>query len=91
MEKMILDKKTERSLEMAVKGTIIIDTELCKGCELCVLACPQKGLILSDKINLKGYRVVELYMDNCTGCVNCALVCPDSAITVYREKKAKAE
>ncbi|KAA0241518.1 MAG: ferredoxin family protein [Chlorobiota bacterium] len=56
-----------------------------------IKTCPQKGLILSDKINLKGYRVVELYMDNCTGCVNCALVCPDSAITVYREKKAKAE
>lgn len=74
---------------MALKATIIIDKELCKGCELCVLACPQKSLQLSEEINIKGYRIVELSYDNCTGCINCALVCPDSAIAVYREKKLK--
>lgn len=73
--------------KMPVKATVIIDTELCKGCELCVMACPVKGLQLSDRFNLKGYRVVELFTENCTGCVNCALVCPDAAIAVYREKK----
>lgn len=70
------------------KATVIIDEELCKGCELCVIACPVQGLHISDKINIKGYRVAELITENCTGCVNCALVCPDSAISVYREQKA---
>ncbi len=75
---------------MPVSGTVIIDTEICKGCELCVAACPQDGLRLSDQINLKGYRYIELAIDNCTGCTNCALVCPDAAIAVYREKRMKS-
>jgi 2-oxoglutarate ferredoxin oxidoreductase subunit delta len=70
-----------------IRGKVTIAEEICKGCELCINACPQGSLGLSDKINLKGYRYVVLVQDNCTGCVNCALVCPDSGITVYRQKK----
>ncbi len=70
-----------------ISGTVIIATEICKGCELCIDACPQDSLALSSSINRKGYRFAELVQDNCTGCINCALVCPDSAITVYREAK----
>ncbi|MEK6755478.1 MAG: 4Fe-4S dicluster-binding protein [Bacteroidota bacterium] len=74
-----------------IRGTVLIEEEICKGCELCIIACPQESLGLSDEINLKGYRFAVLVQDNCTGCVNCALVCPDAAITVYRDKKpAKA-
>ncbi len=70
-----------------ISGTVEIAKEICKGCELCIAACPQASLGLSELINRKGFRFVELVQNNCTGCVNCALVCPDSAITVYREKK----
>ena len=70
-----------------ISGTVIIATEICKGCELCIHACPQKSLALSSSINRNWYRFVELVQDNCTGCINCALVCPDSAITVYRQAK----
>ncbi|HCA79949.1 MAG TPA: 4Fe-4S ferredoxin [Bacteroidetes bacterium] len=70
-----------------IRGNVIIAHEICKGCELCIAACPQESLGLSEKINLKGYRYAVLVQDNCTGCINCALVCPDAAITVYREKK----
>ncbi len=74
-----------------IRGKVVIEEEICKGCELCIIACPQESLGLSDEINLKGYRFAVLVQDNCTGCVNCALVCPDAAITVYRDKKpAKA-
>ena len=71
-----------------IKGTVIIDRDICKGCELCIVACPQKSLGLSKQININGYRFAELVQDNCTGCVNCALVCPDVAITVYRQPKS---
>ena len=70
-----------------IHGTVVVATEICKGCELCIAACPQNSLALSSSINRKGYRYAELVLDNCTGCMNCALVCPDSAITVYREPK----
>ena len=71
----------------SVRGTITIDMETCKGCELCVEACPQDSLELSKEINKQGYHYAVLVKDNCTGCVNCALVCPDAVITVYRTKK----
>jgi 2-oxoglutarate ferredoxin oxidoreductase subunit delta len=69
------------------KGKVIFDVETCKGCELCIEACPQDSLELSPKLNAQGYHYVVLVKDNCTGCTNCALVCPDAVITVYREKK----
>ena len=69
------------------KGTVEIDIETCKGCELCVESCPQESLKMSKKINSFGYHYAVLVEDNCTGCVNCALVCPDATITVYRTRK----
>ena len=71
------------------RGTVHFDIEMCKGCELCIDACPQESLQLSPQINTQGYHYAVLIKDNCTGCVNCALVCPDAVITVYREKKNK--
>ena len=70
-----------------VKGAIKVDVEKCKGCSLCVVACPSKVIALAKEVNGKGYNYA--YMANpeeCTGCANCALVCPDSVITVYRIK-----
>lgn len=74
---------------MAIRGSVKIDIERCKGCELCVEACPQGSLAMSKEINAKGYHYAVLIQDNCTGCINCALVCPDAVITVYRETKKK--
>jgi 2-oxoglutarate ferredoxin oxidoreductase subunit delta len=70
-----------------VRGTVEIDIETCKGCELCIDTCPQESLALSKEINKQGYHYAVLVQDNCTGCVNCALVCPDAVITVYRTPK----
>jgi 2-oxoglutarate ferredoxin oxidoreductase subunit delta len=70
-----------------IKGTVKIDGVICKGCELCIISCPQDGLRLSSHFNEKGYRFVELIEEKCTGCTNCALVCPEAAITVYRQPK----
>ena len=72
------------------KGAVTFDIETCKGCELCIDACPQGVFRSLPRINTQGYHYAVLIEDNCTGCTNCALVCPDAVITVYREtKKAK--
>ncbi len=73
-----------------IKGTITVDTEKCKGCAVCVAACPFDVIALSREVNGKGYPyAVKAHPDACTGCTNCAVVCPDSCITVYRAKSDK--
>lgn len=69
-----------------VVGEIIIDIEKCKGCELCIDACSEGTLALSDTINAKGYQYAVKIKNNCTGCVDCAFICPEAIITVYRGK-----
>ena len=71
------------------KGKVEINIERCKGCELCISACPQNILALADTFNRSGYRYAAcIDMDKCTGCTFCAIICPDTAITVYRLVKA---
>jgi len=70
-----------------VKGAIVVDIERCKGCEVCVSACPTAVIGMSSEVNGKGYHYA--YMENpdeCIGCANCAIVCPDGVITVYKKK-----
>lgn len=69
-----------------IKGAVDIDVERCKGCDLCVIACPCDVLQLQPKeVNDRGYHYVnDLNPDVCIGCAACATVCPDGCITVYR-------
>lgn len=39
-----------------------IDREHCKGCELCVINCPQKILVLSNNVNKLGYIMCPDYL-----------------------------
>ena len=55
----------------------------CKGCGLCVSACPRHILYLPDTVDNRGVHVVEVHEEiECTGCANCAVMCPDAAIEV---------
>lgn len=68
------------------KGTVSFLEDICKGCGLCVAACPVKIVTLNTtKINKKGYHpATVLEMEKCIGCANCATMCPDSVITVEK-------
>jgi len=74
---------------MARKGDVVINIERCKGCEVCLSACPNEVLALSSEVNSKGYHYAIKVNAECIGCANCAVVCPDAVITVYREKGVK--
>ena len=39
-----------------IKGAIVVDTERCKGCNLCVVACPLDVIALNKEVNMKGYN-----------------------------------
>jgi len=68
------------------KGKVIFNQERCKGCGLCVTACPVKIVFLDNTVlNDKGYNVAAVNdEEKCIGCASCALMCPDSVITVER-------
>ena len=64
----------------------IFNEGLCKGCGLCVGACPKKIVVLrEDIINEKGYHPAGLTNESeCIGCAFCATMCPDCVITVEK-------
>ena len=77
---------------MPVKGTIVVNDRYCKGCELCVEACPQDVIGIDiERLTPKGYHPAYLLTGGCTGCAICALVCPEAAITVYRDAPVRRE
>ncbi len=65
------------------RGTVTIDVEACKGCDLCVFACPPEVLSMSTETNRRGYRYPQLH-PGCTGCGACAVICPDFVFEVFR-------
>ena len=65
---------------------VTFQTDLCKGCGLCVNACP-KGCLTIDTglINKKGYSPAVMNdQEKCIGCAFCATMCPDCIITVEK-------
>lgn len=65
---------------------ITVNFERCKGCGLCVTACPKKIVaIQKEKRNAKGYLTAKCIEDSaCIGCAMCATMCPDCAIIVEK-------
>lgn len=65
---------------------VTFNEDRCKGCGLCVDACPKKIVTMAkDKINAKGFHpATVIEMDKCIGCAFCATMCPDVVIEVER-------
>ena len=62
-----------KTLEEAM---VVVHFEHCKGCGLCVNACPQDVLYQIDGFNSKGYHPAEYRGEGCTGCGMCVWNCP---------------
>lgn len=64
---------------------VTFDEERCKGCELCVGACPKKIIRMAERFNSHGYSPAEVSdQTQCIGCAFCARMCPDVVIEVYK-------
>lgn len=65
-----------------------LKVDKCKGCGLCVRACPKKLLQIGEQINIQGCKYVEITDESsCISCASCALNCPDMCINIYKEDK----
>jgi 2-oxoglutarate ferredoxin oxidoreductase subunit delta len=74
---------------MARRGKIVIDRELCKGCYLCIRACPVKGLEQDSQPNASGsYPSLQIRVEKCMACGSCFEVCPDVCIEVFDLEEA---
>jgi 2-oxoglutarate ferredoxin oxidoreductase subunit delta len=64
---------------------VIIDSEKCKSCGLCIEFCRKKALGKTKKVNTYGfYPVDEITLGVCNACGTCYLVCPDYAIKIRK-------
>ncbi len=66
---------------------VTFNVNLCKGCGLCVTACPKKILSLAEStLNAKGYHPATITdQEKCIGCAMCATICPDVVIKVEKD------
>ncbi len=68
------------------KYIIVIDTELCDGCQLCIEFCPENVLSVSHNTNTRMLHYTEAsHLENCVGCQSCERICPTAAIFVHKE------
>ena len=66
-------------------GKIIIETERCKGCGLCVAVCPKGCIEISTESNKNGFFPAQASEADCTGCAICGIICPEAIIAVFRD------
>ena len=65
--------------------TMVVNSELCKGCQLCVGACPKHVIAISEKLNSASYHPAYYTGSDCIGCGLCFYACPEpGAIRVVK-------
>ena len=60
------------ALSVAENGSIVVDTDRCDACEVCVDACPIGAVGFHDEL--------PLFCDLCDGEVSCVQACPSGAL-----------
>lgn len=90
-ENMLHEKKKEpkKSTPKYPEGpAVIIHTDCCKACGLCIIHCPKNVLRHGKVINKLGYEATEYVGSGCIACGTCFYMCPEpGAITVVKKKK----
>lgn len=66
-----------------------VNSEQCKGCELCIVECPKNCLSMSQEFNHLGYNFAQYSGEHCTGCGICFYACPEpGTIKVFKKVRS---
>lgn len=60
---------------------LLINTDWCKGCGICIKFCPKQVLVLNQQEKCEAVRP-----EDCICCKLCELRCPDLAIEVLTDQ-----
>ncbi|MGB9682607.1 MAG: 4Fe-4S dicluster domain-containing protein [bacterium] len=71
---------------MKYKYTVIVDTQRCKGCGICLNFCPREVFEFETYLNEGGHHPVRANSDKCIGCRACVIMCPDIALELVKEE-----
>lgn len=68
---------------MGGRFRVIVISERCKGCGICIEFCPRNVLEFGSNLSPRGYRYpVPVREEECIGCGQCEIYCPDFAIYI---------
>jgi 2-oxoglutarate ferredoxin oxidoreductase subunit delta len=82
--KAISEERSATTTRVLTRGTVTIDVDACKGCDLCIPACPPRVLVMTTtETNRLGFSYPQL-LPGCTGCMACLQICPDFVFEVYK-------
>ncbi len=71
---------------------IVVSDKLCKGCYLCIWACPWDVFEVSEERNWRGVKKpVAARIEQCRACRLCEWYCPDFALQIIVNEKEEEE
>jgi 2-oxoglutarate ferredoxin oxidoreductase subunit delta len=92
---MVKSKRTPILLppRLQKKYDVIVDSEQCDGCKLCIEFCPKELLDThADKFNSRMlHYAVAIHPEVCVGCRQCERICPTTSIFIRETDISEVE
>lgn len=70
------------------RRSVIINDAQCRGCGLCILACPVRCLEFAEEFNKMGYRSIRYFGEDCQGDGLCIAACPGAGVIAIVEENS---